>query len=182
MDEAHSEGYSEAAPQRAAPAWRTEAACVALVIGVLGYLTWAVSRTRESPACQSQLKRVGLGMFQYMRDYDEKMPLKEQWPKILNPYVKSMALFDCPNPTASYAMHKRLGGIKMLQVKEPAVLPLVFDSNLNRLGAWDNGQSWPATGLHRSTLHGPPGANTLFFDGHVKWTERRPPFKVGLAK
>jgi prepilin-type processing-associated H-X9-DG protein len=114
---------------------------------------------------------------QYVRDYDEEMPtLAHNWPVVFNPYVKNLELFDCPAPNTSYAMHARLGGISISFVDKPDAMPLAFDSTRNRLGLWGSDVSWPARGVHRNALRGPSGANTLYFDGHVKWSALKPPF------
>lgn len=171
-----------AEPRRRAASWRVEAACVAAVVGVLGCLTWATGETRQQQVCQSRLKQVGLGIMQYLRDYDEMAPPKANWPELVNPYVKSMALFDCPGSSTSYALHEKLSAISISRVTEPALMPLAYDSTLNQLGAWDLGQSWPVQGVHRQALTGPLGANTLFFDGHVKWAQQKPSFAARLER
>jgi prepilin-type processing-associated H-X9-DG protein len=169
--------------RRSAIRW-LEAACVLTVVTVLGFLTWATAVTRYGKYCTPNLKQVGLGMMQYLRDYDEKMPPRSkatQWPQVVNPYVKNEQLFDCPAPYASYALHAKLGGITMVRVTEPSQMPMIFDSTLNTLDAWDDGASWPTHGLHRQTVFGQDGANTLFFDGRVKWSRSKPDFQSKIA-
>jgi hypothetical protein len=85
-----------------------------MVVIPLGMLLFpSLARPLKSPPnhCQSNLKQLAIGMFQYTQDYDEKHPIVKAsntnidrrnawgWADALRPYVKSNALFHCPlNP------------------------------------------------------------------------------------
>lgn len=68
-------------------------------------------RARENAwrnSCLSNMKQLGLGMMQYMQDYDEIYPMhvslppsgdNKAWPQMIDPYTKSTQLFGCPNRT-----------------------------------------------------------------------------------
>ena len=76
--------------------------------------------------CQSNLKQVGLGILQYVQDYDEKYPMatyannRTSWRSAIEPYIASVNVFQCPsNPnrfqkTQSDAL-KRPGTARMLR-------------------------------------------------------------------
>jgi prepilin-type processing-associated H-X9-DG protein len=56
-------------------------------------------------ACASNLKQIGLGVMQYVQDYDEKMPIltyrgnKTSWRSLIAPYIRNNVVFQCPlNP------------------------------------------------------------------------------------
>ena len=83
---------------------------VIAIIAILAAILFPVfARARENArraSCQSNLKQIGLGLMQYTQDYDEKMtPLaifdaNEQrftWPYLVQPYIKSTQLFQCPS-------------------------------------------------------------------------------------
>jgi prepilin-type N-terminal cleavage/methylation domain-containing protein/prepilin-type processing-associated H-X9-DG protein len=85
---------------------------VIAIIAILAAILFPVfARARENArraSCQSNLKQIGLGLLQYTQDYDEKMtPLaifdaNEQrftWPYLVQPYIKSTQLFQCPSDT-----------------------------------------------------------------------------------
>jgi len=56
----------------------------------------------RTTSCQSNQKQIGLGLMQYVQDYDEMLPLATSkgqvwgWAEELQPYIKSTQLFQCP--------------------------------------------------------------------------------------
>lgn len=94
---------------------------VLFIIGVLTALLFPLTnKSRENArrsSCQSNLKQVGLGFMQYMRDYDEKVTLAytdddssgdynanfdKGWMQNIQPYVKSTEIFQCPSEDNDY--------------------------------------------------------------------------------
>ena len=86
------------------------------IIALLAAILFPVfGRARENArrsSCQSNLKQIGLGLTQYLQDFDEKMPrsffgttngaekttdLKTKWMDVIFPYVKSEQVFVCPS-------------------------------------------------------------------------------------
>jgi prepilin-type N-terminal cleavage/methylation domain-containing protein/prepilin-type processing-associated H-X9-DG protein len=88
---------------------------VIAIISLLAAILFPVfGRARENArraTCQSNLKQMGLGMAQYVQDYDSKMPLVNSGyinalKPAFDPYLKSDQLWICPSqkglrPTAS---------------------------------------------------------------------------------
>ena len=83
---------------------------VIAIIAILAAILFPVfARARENArrsSCQSNLKQIGLGMFQYTQDYDEKMPFARtgapnynSWAGNIQPYIKSLQVFACPSNT-----------------------------------------------------------------------------------
>jgi prepilin-type N-terminal cleavage/methylation domain-containing protein/prepilin-type processing-associated H-X9-DG protein len=88
---------------------------VIAIISLLAAILFPVfSRARENArrsSCQSNLKQIGLGLMQYTQDYDERMPARSHyptgtgtgtatnWENMLQPYVKSYQVFQCPSNT-----------------------------------------------------------------------------------
>lgn len=90
---------------------------VIAIIALLAAILFPVfARARENArraSCQSNLKQMGLGIYQYVQDYDERMPPSEQynvygagallssksrtWRSIIFPYVKSAQVYYCPS-------------------------------------------------------------------------------------
>ncbi len=101
--------------------WRTgftliELLVVIAIIAILAAILFPVfARARENArrsSCQSNLKQIGLGIMQYTQDYDEMMPARahnqgpaapRNWINMLQPYVKSYQLFQCPSNTRNTA-------------------------------------------------------------------------------
>ncbi len=83
---------------------------VIAIIAILAAILFPVfARARENArrtSCLSNIKQMGLGMMQYMQDYDEIYPLhyngSQRWPQIMNPYVKSNQLYQCPSRDAGF--------------------------------------------------------------------------------
>lgn len=91
------------------------------IIALLAAILFPVfGRARENArrsSCQSNLKQIGLGLTQYLQDYDEKMPrsafgpggatavsdaiLNYKWMDAIYPYVKSEQIFVCPTDSLS---------------------------------------------------------------------------------
>ncbi len=93
---------------------------VIAIIAILAAILFPVfARARENArraSCQSNLKQIALGVFQYKQDYDEKLPVvtipyndppnvygrdSYGWADAMQPYLKSTQIYQCPSePTA----------------------------------------------------------------------------------
>jgi prepilin-type processing-associated H-X9-DG protein len=120
----------------------------------------------DSDECVSRVKQITLGLLMYSQDYDDTFP-QQSWQGPLFPYVKDLSVFDCPALQKSggrfgYALNGGLMGTRMAVIKQPDIVPAVFDSNL--LGAGAIGDI--------SNLANPPrhaeGNTMSYADGHVK--------------
>lgn len=196
---------------------------VIAIIAILAAILFPVfARARENArrsSCQSNLKQIGLGFFQYTQDYDEKFPLVSTtatvaaatnpqlqnhaagevgWAEILQPYLKSTQIFQCPSETnppvatggttagyTDYFYNTNLHGQSQAVLTQSVLTVLTGDgasgtanydiasghtSGLSSY-AW-NGGSGAAGAV--ATLPGGgvrhlDGANYAFADGHVKW-------------
>lgn len=97
---------------------------VIAIIAILAAILFPVfARARENArrsSCQSNLKQIGLGVMQYVQDYDEIYPLPFRpvaatannfqslqdevgWAWVIQPYVKSTQIFQCPSETTAPA-------------------------------------------------------------------------------
>lgn len=93
---------------------------VIAIIAILAAILFPVfGRARENArrsSCQSNLKQVGLGVKQYIQDYDEKFPLAISstststtqpagvifgWADAIQPYLKSTQIYQCPSERIS---------------------------------------------------------------------------------
>lgn len=85
---------------------------IAIISILAGILFPVFARARENArraSCQSNLKQIGLGLTQYVQDYDERLPLRRfapiaapdwddnSWRTVIQPYVKSTELLRCPS-------------------------------------------------------------------------------------
>ena len=90
---------------------------VIAIIAILAAILFPVfARARENArrsSCQSNLKQIGIGMAQYVQDYDERFPGlwvdlngsssfnngDAAWVQMVQPYMKSVQVFQCPSET-----------------------------------------------------------------------------------
>lgn len=79
---------------------------VIAIIALLAAILFPVfARARESArrsSCQSNLKQIGLGVMQYIDDYDDYFPYNVysggiQWYDVIEPYTKNTNIFYCPS-------------------------------------------------------------------------------------
>lgn len=87
---------------------------VIAIIALLAAILFPVfGRARENArrsSCQSNMKQIGLGLMQYIQDFDERTPFaanydvtnyasltSRNWISQIQPYVKSWKLFRCPS-------------------------------------------------------------------------------------
>ena len=106
---------------------------VIAIIAILAAILFPVfARARENArrsSCQSNLKQIGLGIVQYVQDYDERFPESRNagtalpangtfgatvtasapWHVVIQPYVKSYQLFKCPSNTSSSPVNSSNG-------------------------------------------------------------------------
>ncbi|RYG71729.1 DUF1559 domain-containing protein [bacterium] len=94
------------------------ALAVLVILAALLYPFMARARANaQRSTCQSNLKQMGLGVLQYARDYDESYPPAvtgapdvvpnaryqppKGWADAIQPYLKTTAIYECPNETQS---------------------------------------------------------------------------------
>lgn len=104
---------------------------VIAIIAILAAILFPVfGRARENArrsSCQSNLKQIGLGLLQYMQDYDEITPAawfavnltggdgssnatdRYKWMDAIQPYTKSEQIFNCPSHTTTLPYSFRNG-------------------------------------------------------------------------
>jgi prepilin-type N-terminal cleavage/methylation domain-containing protein/prepilin-type processing-associated H-X9-DG protein len=82
---------------------------VIAIIAILAAILFPVfARAREKArqsSCLNNMKQLGLALRMYVDDYDETMipyctsppGMSETWPKLILPYVKNYAVYDCPS-------------------------------------------------------------------------------------
>lgn len=162
---------------------------VIAIIAILAAILFPVfARARENArraSCQSNLKQLALGIQQYIQDYDELYPIYSSnstarlpygWADMIQPYVKSAQLLQCPSDsTASsndpivlgytdYAYNLSLGfdnvtassrGLHSAVLTQPTLTVLLVDEGSDaainsRAAHWTAGAGSFATSATRS--------------------------------
>lgn len=97
---------------------------VIAIIAILAAILFPVfARARENArrsSCQSNLKQIGLGLMQYLQDYDERYPFSTRedgvvWQDSVWPYIKSEALYKCPSSKTARTYNMNVGEMSMNQ-------------------------------------------------------------------
>jgi prepilin-type N-terminal cleavage/methylation domain-containing protein len=104
------QGENSRTTRRAGGFTLIELLVVIAIIAILSAILFPVfARARENAgrsSCQRNLKRIALGIFQYTQDYDEKFPIYRTamsppnpyaWSDIIQPYMQSLQLYQCPS-------------------------------------------------------------------------------------
>jgi len=140
-----------------------------LIVSLLGCATFPITsaiffpvfaRARENArrsSCQQNLKSIALATIIYTNSNNEAFPntkSDEEFKKIVSNSVGTGSIepFECPSETTKgtndYVYNKKLAGLKLEDVKDPANTPMLWDKE--------------------STNHF-EGRNIAFADGHIKW-------------
>jgi hypothetical protein len=140
----------------------------AILLPVFSQAKFAAQRT----AALSNSKRAALGAILYSADYDNRLPLAQNWMDSTFPYSKSETVFRSPlamkdNPDAyGFAFRLDLSGKKMADIAQPAKAEMIFDSTDTSRNAHGNLELLPrpgryGTGARRSNI-------IAYADGHAK--------------
>ena len=171
---------------------------VIAIIAILAAILFPVfARARENArrsSCQSNLKQIGFGILQYSQDFDETLPrmfvaepgpVYRHWAQIIQPYVKSTQVFDCPSQDykwtgvfgsekLSYGMNATFdtsyafGNVIILpRFAKVSETVLVTESN-NFRATFTGGLLDVASPDRKVKYRHFDMANVLFLDGHVK--------------
>ncbi|HEX9998097.1 MAG TPA: H-X9-DG-CTERM domain-containing protein [Abditibacterium sp.] len=134
------------------------------------------TEARNRLICQSNLKLIALGIAQCAQDYDEKLPPAKSWSDVLQPYVQSEAIFNCPElPKSShygYAYNSKLSTTNFSSTSNSAKTVSIYETSILKRNAFGIGENVAFRHLN--------GANYAFADGHVKWFPKgqTPSFKL----
>ncbi len=130
---------------------------VIAIIAILASILFPVfARARENArrtSCLNNIKQIGLGVMQYVQDYDEVFPKavdisapvgSQFWFQNLQPYVKSTQIFTCPSAQETvngYGSLRAIMGIntdavvRLPTLQAAASIYMIFDYGLNYASA-----------------------------------------------
>jgi len=179
---------------------------VIAIIAILAAILFPVfARARENArraSCQSNEKQIVLGFKQYTQDYDEKFPpaaatglvattpASTGWINSLQPYLKSMQIFQCPsengntNGLTDYAYNASVSGNSEGGFDYSATTVLLSETSEKQGSA-----ASASSPTHNDSATNPKsygrhldGSNYAFIDGHVKWlVQSRAPANSSVA-
>lgn len=184
---------------------------VIAIIAILAAILFPVfARARENArrsSCQSNVKQIMLGFMQYVQDYDEKFTPQytylgtdiprntaESWNSLLQPYLKSTQIFNCPSRSASdhavaYNYNDAIGHMDWGGFSPVSAAAIQSVSTTWLTGEWSapvygsqsrfGGVYPPSLDRVGADLQNPDGRTNLhlgginigYADGHVKWSK-----------
>lgn len=127
--------------------------------------------------CQSNLKKISLGLLQYIQDYDERYPIAKNWAEATQPYVKSEAIFNCPSlpkgQRYGYAYNSKLSHKEEYLLQNRSQTISIYETTVLKRNAYGMGE--------KRALRHAGGSNYAFADGHVKWfdSSKAPSLHIG---
>jgi len=160
---------------------------------------FAQSRDDSRSLCQQNIRMIGLGIKQYVSDYDESFPIVRAetlpygWADAIQPYVRNTQIFQCPgdkhkppSPTrgtdggyTDYFYNSQLSGVNEIELNFIAHTVMLGDAKPGNARRHSNGGADPKAGIAQlvneegdavgTATRHEGGANYTFADGHVKW-------------
>ena len=184
--------YAPPPPRRGMPTWAWVligcAGCFVvgiIVVPILAAILFPVFGSARGSArqvsCLSNMQQIALANMMYNQDYDERMPMVQNWQEGMVPYVKKTEIFHCPETSpaggessgltgTTYAYNSALDRLQLAQVAEPKNTVLHFETTNFSPNASDAMTSLPHPARHRKSSGA--GNNVSFVDGHaVFWPE-----------
>ncbi len=170
---------------------------VIAIIAILAAILFPVfARARENArktTCLSNLKQLGLGMLQYLQDYDERFPGRcvsatypdctgnNYWYHVIAPYVKNTDLLICPSrrdyvPCGyGYNAYAVAGsstpiatGSSLASIQNTSQILMLIDSTRSPTAYRPSDYDWATWSSYHPITHA-EGLNVVHVDGHAKW-------------
>ena len=173
---------------------------VIAIIAILAAILFPVfARARENArrsSCMSNMKQIGLGVMQYLQDYDERyMPDHDEWVDAVQPYIKSAQIFRCPSlaesdaefapdprPVADYAINSLFAhGTSQATFQTVAEQIMMGERKKGEEHIDYHIDDLDEIKEHLQEDRHLGGSNYLFADGHVKWLRFESTLKPGDA-
>ena len=143
-----------------------------------------VLRSQGNYSCMGNGKQFALGMLMYVQDYDGKYPPTVQWADGVAPYIRSVALFQCPEmsrpsnwPGSDWSFNSTLAGKSEADLASPSLMPMLFETSVTLA---DDGSRNVANPLESFVSRHDDGGTVVYADGHVTRETAAPDPKAGL--
>lgn len=126
---------------------------VIAIIAILAAILFPVfARARENArrsSCQSNLKQLGLGLIQYVQDYDERYPYRTfgtgsiyntsdpaySWRQAIQPYIKSTQVAVCPSNVRNTMVADEAKTADVSYGQEKPAINVSYGGNVTAIGS-----------------------------------------------
>jgi len=110
----------------------------------------------DNSDARTHLKHLAVSLAMYTSDFDDRMPMKENWAVGTKPYVKVAENYRSPhhpNAAVGFAYNAALSTIQTSTLANPSAVVELFETTLNSPNPSDNGESWwmPTGGAENQT-------------------------------
>ena len=115
-------------------------------------------------SCLSNTKQIATGFMMYMAEWDDRMPMGNDWQTAIEPYIKSTSIWNCSSAKTMdpcYAFNSKLVKVNATNIDAPYDTVMIFESipGMNQCGG-------------KELLPSPPrheqGHSIAFVDGHAR--------------
>lgn len=111
---------------------------VAALVGAIVYPVFAVAKVSKRSPSISRMKQLGTAAHIYAADFDERLPLAENWGAALTPFAKNPEAFDDPMLAGAkygFAFYSPVSGVNPNLVEDSGDVPMLMQSDLKVLNA-----------------------------------------------
>lgn len=111
--------------------------CVILAAILLPVFTQAKKAAQVTQSI-SQIKQLATSMVIYAADYDDVLPIAEEWQDSILPYTKDEALFTPPyeSEPGGYAFNIALDSFSLTAIANPQFTPMLFETGESGRNLW----------------------------------------------
>jgi len=157
-------------------------AIIAILAAILFPVFAKVREKARQTSCVSNEKQIGLGIMQYVQDYDEYYPTLRHddapnpfpvyWRVLIYPYMKNRNVFQCPsNPRKDQIAY---GSGSTDPSEPPMYVSYAYSDRLGEPKGWNNG-NWGTGGLNMAAINEPANkiavAESIAYWPNVVWPD-----------